>query len=236
MGRPKKYGTKEERVNARKAASARYYSLNKEEKNKTDMLRYYQKKVIELSLLVSSSLENQQSYGYDMKHIAVTESFIDTSSFQLTAFSSPIYIEGIAPMESINITLNTNESFVTESIIQNFELINLSYVDKPTDELCKINISSSCQEAAQENMNKEVIDLILTSSVDNSPSLFTIDYLLSSSADLVNNWSTETSSLNSLLNILPVESIDSLSSFQEAVLENMATYIRTQSLAPGDLL
>ena len=160
MGRIKKYATEEERVIARRQAAARHYSQNKEYKNKMLMLRYYQKKVEELSLLASSSIENQPSYKKINNewtredHGVVLESFIDTSSFQLTAFvSSPIYVEGILPTESITLPDNlTSPIAPTESIniSEEFELLQFSYVDKSTDALFNNTIGN--------------IDLTLTSS------------------------------------------------------------------------
>ena len=86
MGRAKKYHTEAERKAAQRNNVAKYYSTNKDYKNKNDLLRYYKKKVDDLLILASASLQASAS-----------------NDFQLTAFS---------------------------------------YVNSPTDELCKINTSS----------------------------------------------------------------------------------------------
>jgi hypothetical protein len=225
MGRIKKYATEEERVIARRQAAARHYSQNKEYKNKMLMLRYYQKKVEELSLLASSSIENQPSYKKINNewtredHGVVLESFIDTSSFQLTAFvSSPIYVEGILPTESINITINTpitpldnietcsldSSSFYFNTDTNNIEegvpthkLYCISSLDMT--ETSSLDSSSSFQEAAQENKDN-----------------FTVNYLLSSSIGLVNAWSTESITLPDNLTspIAPTESINISEEFE----------------------
>lgn len=96
MGRIKKYHTNEERIAARKQATAKYYKSNKEEKNKKDLLRYYQHKVKDLLILSSASLQSLNTDISDCIPYPITGS----SDFQLTAFS---------------------------------------YVNNPTDKLCKIS-------------------------------------------------------------------------------------------------
>jgi hypothetical protein len=195
MTRAKKYGTEEERKSAKRAASARYYALNKKEENKKDLLKYYQKRVKELTSLISSSM--------------VTSSLVDTSSFQLTAFDIP----------------HSSASLVT--------LMETSSIDN----------SSSFQKAAANNMDREVIDYILTSSMVPTESIaiaqdFELIQFSYFEKPLDGFYINRTGSIGLelhptySLDVMGTCSIDDSSSFQA----NMDNYVSTSSIVPVDLL